>query len=187
MKESLFPPYRPSPHTPQVGHQLREQLVVDRRQKLVRASMCLIQHPIPGATINCHNPTQSWVASTQQNSTKFSMQPHFNPTRRFMQKRLGPPDPPTPPPPKNPPPKFSKFDFEPIIKKTIFDTNLTPHPPPPHRPTPPFLFNQIQYATSFQPHLEDSCTEQLSVLFNPNQIQYKTKTIQSVVAQLRVT
>ena len=32
-----------------------------------------------------------------------------------------------------------------------------------------------------------SLTEQEKVLFNPNQIQYKTKTIQPVVAQLWVT
>ena len=60
------------------------------------------------------NSTQSWViliflcknqtttktvshfisAPTQPNSTKFSMQPYFNPTRRFMPKKLGQPPPP---------------------------------------------------------------------------------------------
>ena len=60
-------------------------------------------------------------APTQPNSTKFSIQPYFNPTRRFMQKKLGHP------PPKQLP-KFSKFDFEPILKKmftqTFIYTNL---------------------------------------------------------------
>ena len=35
--------------------------------------------------------------------------------------------------------------------------------------------------------IEDDLKNFKSVLFNPNQIQYKIKTIQSVVAQLRVT
>ena len=64
---------------------------------------------------NCHHPTQLnpklcrpyfpkinhkpkpqtvrhfYSAPTQPNSTKFSMQPYFNPTRRFMSKKWSPP------------------------------------------------------------------------------------------------
>ena len=46
---------------------------------------------------------------------------------------------------------------------------------------------QPRISCIFQPQLEDSGTEQQSVLSNPRQIQYKTKTTQLVVAQLQVT
>ena len=88
-------------------------------------------------------------APTQPNSTKFSMQHYFNPTRRFMQK-MGQPTPPPPPTlPKIKLTNFSKFDFEPIPTKNFL------HQPDPH-PPPIFFFNQIL----FHPQLEDSCTEQ---------------------------
>ena len=69
---------------------------------------------------------------------------------------------------------------------------MTPHPIPTPKKITTTIFSstkldQIQYATLYQPKLVDSCTEQQSVLFNPNQIQYKTKTIQLVMAQLRIT
>ena len=49
------------------------------------------------------------------------MQPYFNPTRRFMQKNG------SPPPPKEIKilTKFSKLDFEPILKKIINRTIIS--------------------------------------------------------------
>ena len=116
----------------------------------------------PKKTTNHKTTTETvrhcFSAPTQPNSTKFRMQPCFNPTRRFMPKNGHPYT--APPSPKKIKksnkklPKFLKFDFDPILKKNIVQLKFFSGQ------------NNNQFCST------------------PTKFNTKQKTIQSVVAQL---